>query len=143
MMAVVILSTISIVFHDGSSNNEYNIYSVHDGRCYGLLIVMFINHKLVSTHYYSMAKYCIQLTQRLLQQKAKNVDALDHVISKHQEEIKKQLETSLLSRSSVANSNQQHHTTIEVTSDSNDDDDMLPAPPTRGRGRWVATILYI
>lgn len=80
-----------------------------------------------------MGKNCIQLTQRLLQHKAKNVDALDHVISRHQEEIKKQLETSSLSRASVANSNQQHET-VEITSDSNDDD-FPPAPPTRGRGR--------
>lgn len=88
-----------------------------------------------------MAKYCIQVTQRLLQQKAKNVDALDHVISKHQEEIKKQLETSSLSNSSVANSNQRHQP-IEVTSDSNDDDDMPPARPTRGRGRWVTIVTH-
>lgn len=86
---------------------------------------------------YSLAKYCIQQTQRLLQQRAKNVDALDHVISKHQEELKKQLESSSLSRASVSNSNQRQQP-IEVASDSNDDDEeMLPAPPTRGRGRLL------
>ena len=82
-----------------------------------------------------MAKYCIQQTQRLLQHKAKSVDALDHVISKHKDELKKQLETSSLSHATVAISNQRQQPMEVVTLDS--DDDMLPAPPTRGRGRWV------
>ena len=82
-----------------------------------------------------MAKYCIQQTQRLLQQKARNVDTLDHVITKHQDELKKQLETSALSQSTITNGNQRQRT-IDITSESNDDDDdMPPAPPTRGRGR--------
>ena len=90
---------------------------------------------MVGYYGYSLAKYCIQQTQRLLQHRAKSVDALDHVISKHKDELKKQLETSSLSHAAVANSNQRQQP-IEITSNS-DDDDMPPAPPTRGRGRWV------
>ena len=90
--------------------------------------------RLTQCYNYSLAKYCIQQTQRLLQHRAKSVDALDHVISKHKDELKKQLETSSLSHTTVANSNQQQQS-IEITADS--DDDMPPAPHTRGRGRWV------
>ena len=82
--------------------------------------------------FHSLAKYCIQQTQRLLQQRAKSVEALDHVISKHKDELKKDMETSSLSRTTVTNGNQP---VIEVTTDS--DNDMPPAPPTRGRGRYV------
>jgi len=82
--------------------------------------------------FHSLAKYCIQQTQRLLQQRAKSVEALDHVISKHKDELKKDMETSSLSRTMVTNGNQP---VIEVATDS--DDDIPPAPPTRGRGRLV------
>lgn len=81
-----------------------------------------------------MAKYCIQQTQRLLQQKAKSEEALDHVISKHKEDIKQQLETSSLSNASTVTNSNQRSQAIEVESGS-DSDDILPAPPTRGRGR--------
>ena len=83
---------------------------------------------------YSLAKYCIQQTQRLLQQRAKNVEALDHVMTRHKDELQKQIKTSLASHTAVANSNQRQQA-VEVMSDS--DDDMPPAPTVRGRGRWV------
>lgn len=90
---------------------------------------------------YSLAKYCIQQTQRLLQRKARSVDNMDHVISTHQDELKNELETTTLSQSTATNGNQRQRAT-EITSESNDDDDdMLPAPPTKGRGRWVCVMV--
>ena len=78
----------------------------------------------------------MQKTQRLLQHRARSVDVLDHVISKHQDELKKLQESTSLSQETTTSNKQQ---TIEVTSDS--DDEMPPAPPTRGRGRYFCQII--
>lgn len=98
-----------------------------------LNIIVIVTHSNIII-IYSLAKCCIQQTQRLLQHRARSVDALDYVISKHQDELKKQQESTSLSQA-TATSNQQQIS--EVILDSDDDDEIPPAPPTRSRGRWV------
>ncbi|XP_065888547.1 double-strand break repair protein MRE11-like [Dysidea avara] len=88
-----------------------------------------------------VVKYCVQRTQHLLQQRANSVDMMDHVITRHRDDLKRQQEAAWSSRLSSGNQRQQQ-SEVEVSLLSSDDDEGLPpAPPPsrRGRGRGRGT----